>query len=85
MSKEQTPIEELIEQIKLVHGSVPLEDDYFKRMVEKEQKHIRAKVLEALEPIIQECKKVIDSPNHLESTKGFASIIWYELEQSKQK
>ena len=90
MSKEQTPMEELrenIERSEVMNDKVKLVLLAFDwdTLYKKEEQFIRAKVLEALEPIIKECKKVIDSPNHLESTKGFASIIWYELEQSKQK
>ena len=84
MSKEQTPItaEEYYKQFE----HIPLTKGIVVELMELyANKVTQAKVLEALEPIIQECKKVIDSPNHLESTKGFASIIWNELEQSKQK
>ena len=82
MSKEQTPI-----NLKILSQNISNNgDDFTAEQIESYFKqYANAKVLEALEPIIQECKKVIDSPNHLESTKGFASIIWYELEQSKQK
>ena len=88
MSKEQTPItaEEFLDKDEFVNvkGFIK-ESGTLKTTTSLMEQYAQAKVLEALEPIIQECKKVIDSPNHLESTKGFASIIWHELEQSKQK
>ena len=39
----------------------------------------------AIEELINKCKKVIDDPNQLETTKGFASIIWDELNQLQAK
>jgi len=54
-------------------------------MMEQYAQHREKKaVQEALSPIIEECKTVIDNPNQLETTKGFASMIWYELQNAHQ-
>ena len=72
MSKEQTPIEELIEQIKLVHGSVPLEDEYFDHMIEKDKEHTKAKVLEAQNYLIQDIKEKVAKLEENTNTTDFA-------------
>ena len=87
MSKEETPTKDLS------YYKSNAEDDYISTPIsvlryiselENNAQHREKKaVQEAFSPIIQECKKVIDNPNQLETTKGFASIVWYELQKAQ--
>jgi hypothetical protein len=86
MSREQTPISPLSIATKSVYGLYDSLTDAQEIIdISKDiQRLVKIKVQEALSPIIEECKTVIDNPNQLETTKGFASMIWYELQNAHQ-
>jgi hypothetical protein len=60
-SKEQTPIEELIEQIRLYRPiHIKLDEEYLSNMIEKEKDFIKDKVLESLEEYEDKILQVVE-------------------------
>ena len=88
MSKDETPIKDLgyyksnAEEDYLTTPISVLR--YISELENNAQYREKKAVQEAMNPIIEECKRVIDNPNQLETTKGFASIVWYELEKAQK-
>lgn len=82
--EEQTPIEEIIEQIRLYKPVyIKLDEEYLSTMIQKEKDFIKAKVLEALEREFKEhlpkFKELVieNNQNEINYHDGDLSVLTY--------